>query len=178
MIAIRPRFWRPGNVFWVVVIGGSCLSPVVFQAGAFPELAGLGVLAVMTVMVWLGTRAARLEITATEVRPRHGWSPGPIGKKVAVRSEIRSIHYLPRRISFRGTDSQPLMEVTDNWTVADMVKAAAELRVPLYDDRVEGVLKVRELSEGRLVYDPASGLVPRPVTGGHGRSPGRPGASR
>jgi hypothetical protein len=49
------------------------------------------------------------------------------------------------------------MEASDMWTVADMVKAAAELRVPLYDDRVEGLLRARELSEGRLVYDPASG---------------------
>jgi hypothetical protein len=157
MIAIRPRFWRPVNVFWVVVIGGFCLSPVVFQAGAFPELAGLGVLAVMTVMVWLGTRTARLEITATEVRARHGWSPGPIGKKVAVRSEIRSIHYRPRQVTFRGADGQPLMEISDMWTLGDMVKTAAQLRVPLYDDREEGLLRARELSEGRLVYDPLSG---------------------
>jgi hypothetical protein len=159
MITIRPTFWRPGSVFWVVLIGGFCLSPVVFQGGAFPELAGLGVLAVMTVMVWLGTRPARLEITETEVRARHGWSPGPPGKKEALRSEIRSIHYRPRQVSFRGADGQPLMEASDMWTVADMVKAAAELRVPLYDDRVEGLLRARELSEGRLVYDPVSGHV-------------------
>jgi hypothetical protein len=53
-------------------------------------------------------------------------------------------------------------------TVRDMVKAAQELRVPLYDDRL-GWLEVRELSEGRLVYDPVSGLVARQVTGGDGR---------
>jgi hypothetical protein len=160
MITIRPTFWRPGSVFWVVVIGGFCLSPVVFQAGAFPELAGLGVLAAMALMVWLGTRSAGLEITETEVRARHGWSHGPVGKKEAFRSEIRSIHYRPRQVSFRGADGRSLMEASDMWTVADMVKAAAELRVPLYDDRVEGVLRARELSEGRLVYDPASGPVP------------------
>jgi hypothetical protein len=169
MIKIRPSFWRPGNVFWVVVIGGFCLSPVVFQAGTFPELMGLGVLAAMTVLVWLGTRSAGLEITETEVRARHGWSHGPVGKKEALRGEIRSIHYRPSQISFRGADDQSLMESSDMWTVADMVKAAAELRVPLYDDRVEGLLRARELSEGRLVYDPVSGLVPRQVTGGDGR---------
>ena len=38
-----------------------------------------------------------------------------------------------------------------------MVKAADELQVPLYDDRVEGLLRARELSQGRLVYDPVSG---------------------
>jgi hypothetical protein len=45
------------------------------------------------------------------------------------------------------------------WTVADMVTAAKELRVPLYDDRVEGLLRAQELSQGRLVYDPVSGPV-------------------
>jgi hypothetical protein len=159
MIAIRPSFWRPSSVFWVVVIGGFCLSPVVFQAGAFPELMGLGVLAAMTVLLWLGMRPARLEITETEVRARHGWSSAPLGKKEALRSEIRSIHYRPSQVTFRGADGQSLMEASELWTVADMVKAAAELRVPLYDDRVEGLLRARELSEGRLVYDPVSGLV-------------------
>jgi hypothetical protein len=53
MITIRPTFWRPGNVIWAVVIGGSCVSPVVFQLGAFSELMGLGVLVFMTVLLWL-----------------------------------------------------------------------------------------------------------------------------
>jgi hypothetical protein len=160
MITIRPSFWRPGNVFWAVVIGGFCLSPVVFQAGASPELMGLGALAFMTVLAWLLMRPIRLEITETEVRARQGWTTGQLGKsQEAFRSEIRSIHYLPKQISFRGADGQSLMETVVNWTLGDMAKAAAELRVPLYDDRVEGLLKARELSEGRLVYDPASGPV-------------------
>jgi hypothetical protein len=159
MIKIRPTFWRAGNVFWVVVLGGFFLSPVVFQAGAFPELAGCGSLAALALMAWLGTRPARLEITETEVRAKHGWSHGPVGKKAAFRSEIRSIHYRPRQVTFRGVDGQPLMEISDMWTVADMVKAAEALRVPLYDDRSDTLLKARELSEGRLVYDPASGPV-------------------
>ena len=61
------------------------------------------------------------------------------------------------------------MEASDLWTAADMVKAAAESRVPRYHDRVEGLLRARELSEGRLVYDPVSGLVARQVTGGERR---------
>lgn len=72
MITIRPSFWRPGNVFWAVVIGGFCLSPVVFQAGTSPELMGLGALAFMTVLAWLLMRPIRLEITETEVRARQG----------------------------------------------------------------------------------------------------------
>ena len=73
-----------------------------FQAGTSPELMGLGTLAFLTVLVWLGTWPARLEITVTEVRARHGLAYGPVGPKQAVRSEIRSIHYLPRQVSFRG----------------------------------------------------------------------------
>jgi hypothetical protein len=52
------------------------------------------------------------------------------------------------------------MEVVDMWTVQDMLKAAEELQVPLYDHRV-GLLGARELSAGRLVNDPVSGLVAR-----------------
>jgi hypothetical protein len=51
------------------------------------------------------------------------------------------------------------MEISDMWTLGDMVKTSAQLRVPLYDDRVEGLLRAQELSEGRLVYDPESGPV-------------------
>jgi hypothetical protein len=159
MITIRPTFWRPLKVFWAVVIGGFCLSPVVFQGGTSPELMGLGVLAFSTVFLWLAIRPTRLEITQTEVRAVHGWEHAPPGKQEAYRSEIRSIHYRPDQISFRGADSQSVLEANNLWSVGDMVKAAEKLRVPLYDDRVEGLLKVRELSEGRLVYDPVSGPV-------------------
>jgi hypothetical protein len=160
MITIKPSFWRAGNVFWTVLIGGSCLSPLVFQLGAFPELMGLGTLAFMTGLAWLLMRPIRLEITETEVRARQGWTTGRLGKSQdAFRSEIRSIHYLPKQIGFRWADGQPLMETVDNWTLRDMVKAAEELRVPLYDDRVEGLLRVQVLSEGRLVYDPVTGPV-------------------
>ena len=88
-----------------------------FQAGVFPELMGVGVLAASAVLMWLGTRRARLEITETEVRARHGLSRAPLGKTEALRSEIRSIHYRPSQITFRGADGQPLMEASDLWTV-------------------------------------------------------------
>jgi hypothetical protein len=159
MITIRPSFWRPGNVISAVVIGAFCLIPAVFLLGSPTAAIGPVSFAIAALMVWLLMRPIRLEITETEVRARHGWSHAPLGKKEALRSEIRSIHYAPSRFSFRGSDGQPLMETSDIWTVRDMVKAAEELRVPLYDDRVEGLLRARELSEGRLVYDPVSGLV-------------------
>jgi hypothetical protein len=82
-------------------------------------------------MSWLLWHPVRLEITETEVRARQGWVRGQSGKTEARRSEICSIHYLPRRISFRGPDGQPLMEPVDIWTVRDMLKAAEELQVPL-----------------------------------------------
>ena len=157
MIAIRPTFWRPGNVIEAVVIGAFCLIPAVFLLGSPTAAIGPACFVVLALMVWLLMRPIRLEITETEVRARQGWARGPLGKKEALRSEIRSIHYAPGRFSFRGPDGQPLMETSDIWTVRDMVKAAEELGVPLYDDRL-GRLGVREASEGRLVYDPVSGL--------------------
>jgi hypothetical protein len=158
MITIKPTFWRPGNVISAVVIGAFCLIPAVFLLGSPTAAIGPASLVVLALMVWLLMRPIRLEITETEVRARQGWSQGPLGKKEVLRSEIRSIHYAPNRFSFRGADGQPLMETSDIWTVADMVKAAEELRVLLYDNRL-GRLGAREASEERLVYDPASGLV-------------------
>jgi hypothetical protein len=160
MITIRPSLWRPGSVLYAVVFGAIGLAPVIFQAGTAPEVSGLAVLAVMATIFCFAHWSVRLEITAIDVRAREGWSHGPAGQKQAVRSEIRSIHYRPTQISFRGADGQSLLEAVKIWTVADMVKVAEELGVPLYDDRVEGLLKARELPEGRLVYDPASGPVP------------------
>jgi hypothetical protein len=164
MIAIKPTFWRPGNVVAAVLIGGFCLIPALFLLSSPAAAIGPSCLAIMALMVWLLMRPIRLEITETEVRAKHGWSQGVTGKNEAVRSEIRSIHYRPTQVTFRGADGQPLMEASHIWTLGDMVRAAAELRVPLYDDRVEGLLRARELPEGRLTYDPASGPV-TPMSG-------------
>ena len=158
MITIKPTVWRPSTVIYAVAIGGFCLSPLVFRLGTFSEITGLACLVFMALLFWLLMRPIRLEITETEVRARQGWARAPLGKREALRSEIRSIHYLTKRFSFNGVDGEVLMEPVDIWTVRDMVRAAEELRVPLYDDRL-GWLGARELSEGRLVYDPVSGLV-------------------
>jgi hypothetical protein len=37
------------------------------------------------------------------------------------------------------------------------MEAADELQVPLHDDRMEGLLRARELCEGQLVHIPVSG---------------------
>ena len=159
MIAIKPTFWRPGNVVSAVFIGGCCLIPALFLLNSPAAAIGPACLAISALIVWLLMRPIRLEITETEVRAKQGWSRAPLGKTEAFRSEIRSIHYRPRQVTFRGADGQPLMDISDIWTVADMIKVAEALGVPLYDDRVEGLLKARELPEGRLVYDPVSGPV-------------------
>jgi hypothetical protein len=162
MVTIKAGYRQPSIVIPGVAFGALCLAPVVFQMGAFPEFMGLGCLVFIAVLFWLLMRPVRLEITETEVRARQGWARGQSRKNKyeALRGEIRSIHYCPSRISFRRADGEPLMEPVDIWTVRDMVKAAEELRVPLYDHRL-GVFGVRELSAGRLVYDPESGLAAR-----------------
>jgi hypothetical protein len=164
MVIIKPTFWRPGTVVGAVVIGAICLYPLVLHVGIGYKLAGLGVLMGMALMSWLLSRPIQLEITENEVRAKEGWTHAPLGKKEAFRSEIRSIHAAPGRFSFRGDDGQPLMETSPTWTVQDMVKAARELQVPLYDDRI-GQLKARERNKARLVYDPATGQM----TAGEGR---------
>jgi hypothetical protein len=158
MIDIKPTFWRPGNVVSAVFIGGCCLIPALFLLSSPAAAIGPACLAVSALIVWLLMRPIRLEITETEVRAKQGWSRAPLGKTEAFRSEIRSIHYAPNRFSFRGSDGQTLMETSDIWTLPDMVRAAEALGVPLYDNRL-GRLGAREASEGRLVYDPASGPV-------------------
>jgi hypothetical protein len=159
MIVVKPTFWRPGNVVSAGLIGAFCLIPALFLLSSPAAAIGPACLAISALMVWLLMRPIRLEITETEVRAKHGWSHARIGKKEAFRSEIRSIHYRPTQVTFRGADGQPLMEASHIWTLGDMMRAAEALGVPLYDDRVDGVLRARELSEGRLVYDPVSGPV-------------------
>jgi hypothetical protein len=158
MVTIRPGFRRPREVISAVVITGFCLTPVVLQPISLGAVMGLGTLVVMYSLFWFLAHQIRLEITETELRARQSWARG-LRDLEALRSEIRSIHYCPARISFRGADGQPLMEPADMWTVREMLRAAEELQVPLYDHR--GALRLEELSEGRLVYDPVSGPVDR-----------------
>ena len=158
MTTIKPTFWKLSNVIWAVFIGAFCLCPLALQSPtASSSLAGLGTFVGLAVLCWLMLRPIRLEITETQVRAKEGWSRAPLGKKEAFRSEIRSIHYAPKRFSFLGADGQPLMETSGIWTLPDMVKAAEVLRVPLYDDRV-GQSKATGSNRARLVYDPGSGL--------------------
>jgi hypothetical protein len=128
-------------------------------AGVFQPSSAMVLLAcfvLLCLMAWARTIPVRLEITETEVRARQGrWRGQP--DVAALRGEIRAIRYYPARISFRDANDEPLMEPEPHWTVRQMVRVAIEVGVPLYDHK--GALGVEELSEGRLAYDPVSGLV-------------------
>ncbi|HEV3380094.1 MAG TPA: hypothetical protein VG142_03860 [Trebonia sp.] len=138
----------------MAVLAGILIMTGVFQPSSAVVLLVCFVL--MFLMAWARTIPVRLEITETEVRARQGrWRGKPDVE--APRGEIRAIRYYPARISFRGADDEPLMEPEPHWTVRQMVKVAVELGVPLYDHK--GTLGPEELIEGRLAYDPASGLV-------------------
>ena len=160
MITIKPTLWKRSVVISFVLFGALCLSPMVFGSpSTTSSIAGVGALVGMFLLYWFTTRRVRLEITETEVRAEEGgWTRAPLGKKEAFRSEIRSIHYAPKRYTFRGADGQALMVISNTWTMPDMVKAAEVLRVPLYDDRA-GRAKGNGVNRGRLLYDPGSGLT-------------------
>jgi hypothetical protein len=138
MITIKPTLWKRSAVISFVLFGALCLSPMVFGSpSATSSVAGAGTLVGMLLLYWFTTRRVRLEITETEVRAEEGgWSRAPLGKKEALRSEIRSIHYTPKRYTFCGADGQALMAISNTWTMPDMVKAAEVIGVPLYADRV------------------------------------------
>jgi hypothetical protein len=96
----------------------------------------------------------RLEVTESAVLSRQqGWRGTQKPDKQAARNEIRAIHYFPDMISFRGLDNKPIMLINRNYTLAQMLKVAAELHVPLYDHR--RWLGLRRIHIGRLAYNPA-----------------------
>jgi hypothetical protein len=166
MITIKPTLWKRSVVISFILLGAFCLCPLVLGSPtATYSIMGVGTFVVMFLLYWFTTRLVRLEITETEVRAEEGgWSRAPLGKKEAFRSEICSIHYVPKRYTFRGADGQSLMAISNTWTMPDMVKAAEVLRVPLYDDRAVRA-KGKGVNRARLVYDPATG----PMTAGDGR---------
>jgi hypothetical protein len=164
MMTIWPGFWRFSNVILEAIL----VSVFVVIAVAFfvDDEPGEGVVALLIpvglyVLNWVLTRfrplPIRLEVTESMVRARQGkWRGAP--DMEAPRSEIRSIHYLPTLISFRGVDKDnPLMMIQPQYTLRQMRKVAAELHVRLYDHT--RWLGLRKIDIGRLAYDPASGPV-------------------
>jgi len=112
---------------------------------------------VICLIMGFRTRSVRLEISESVVRAKQGhWRGHP--DKQALRSEITSIHYFPRIISFRGLDNKPIMMIDPNYTVRQMVRVASVLGVRMYDHtRWLGMRKT--VNTGRLVYQLESGTV-------------------
>ena len=154
----------PGVRRLSVVITYGVLAGV-FVAFAVIKLAagqpGQAVAALMT-PVTIGLIAAfrvrriRLEVTEDVVRVQGRYRSD---NDQVPRSEIRSIHYLPSMVSFRGPDGESFWTIKPEWTLRQMVRVAAMLEVPLYDHR--RWLGMRTAMTGRLVYDPVSGPVAR-----------------
>jgi hypothetical protein len=163
---IWPGFWRFSSLIpWMIVAGGSTAIAVwEFVTGQPGEGVAMLMLPVVTfLVVWgilrLRPLPIRLEVTEGMVRARQGkWRGAP--DMGAPRSEIRSIHYFPNLISFRGVDNNnSLMMIQPQYTLRQMRKVAAELHVRLYDHT--RWLGLRTVDVGRLAYDPASGPVAR-----------------
>jgi hypothetical protein len=157
MMTIRPGFWRLGAVIpFAILIGvfvalGAGMLVVNQPAQAIPMFLAPPL---VFLIAWLRTLPVRLEITESTVRAKQGRWRGQPDKQVP-RSEIRSIHYFPMIISFRGPDNTPIMRVDPHWTMRQMLRVADEIKVPLYDHRRWfGMLKA---PMGQLAYDPASG---------------------
>lgn len=154
MTTIRPALWQPSIVIvWSVVVAMFVGLAAIWPGQAVPWLAFLPLACLLG---WARARAVRLEITESVVRVRPGWRQPA---RQVPRSEIRAIHYYPDLISFRGPDRKPIMKTRPEWSLRQIITAAAELKVPVYDHR--RCLNLRRVKVGRLVYDPAA---PHPVS--------------
>ena len=159
MITIRPGFWRLSSVIPLAIVIG------LFVAGAVAKLAvdqpGQAVAAFLApvlvlFLAWLRTLPVRLEFTESTVRAKQGRWRGQPDNQVP-RSEIRSIHYFPMMISFRGPDNTPIMTIEPHWTRRQMLRVAEELKVPLYDHTRWYGMRESRMGIGKLVHAPASG---------------------
>lgn len=143
-------WWRLSMAFsWAIMLGIFVPLAVTGQA-----VMALGMLLLFAVIGCLASIWQQLEITETTVKARQG----RYGTKQAPRSEVRAIHYLPRVISFRGPDDEPMMMVKPLWTRRQMLKVARELNVPLYNHM--RWLGLRTAQDGRLEFDPAAHRAP------------------
>lgn len=80
---------------------------------------------------------------------RRGWL---LRSEQLARSRIRAIHYYPDIIGFRGPDGKPVMRTRAEWSLKEMIAVAAELRIPVYDNRQ--CFNLVRAKTGQLVYDP------------------------
>lgn len=159
IMKIRPALWRLTTVISVAILSG------LFGAIAVAEfMSGLSVGAMIALLglvcafgfAWLRTFRVRLEVTESTVHARHArWRDEP--DRQIPRNEINSIHYTASFIDFRKPDSTVIMRVERAWTMRQMQTVAAELEVPLYDNRRWLGMRMDDLGIGRRVYDPGNG---------------------
>jgi hypothetical protein len=155
-MTLKAAFWRTSLVVLLVVMIGAAVPPAFF--GPHPERWALLIPVAVVLVCWLRMLPIRMEVTDALVRAKQGRWRGQPDMEVP-RSEISGIHYFPTVISFRGLDNKPIMKLVPHWSLRQILKVATELDVRLYDHR--GFLGLKSLSIGRLVYDPASGLLAR-----------------
>jgi len=159
-MTIGPGFWRFSSVLlWALLAGVFAVLAVLEFAASQPAegavllVAPVGLYALGSVVLRFRPHPIRLEITESTVRARQGnWRGAP--DMEAPRSEVRSIHYFPKLISFRGVDnSTSLMMIQPQYSLRQMRKIATELHVRLYDHT--RWLGLGTIDAGRLAYDPA-----------------------
>ncbi|GAA5197444.1 hypothetical protein GCM10023322_68720 [Rugosimonospora acidiphila] len=134
-------------ISWVILAWACVWAAVSQPEGYF----SFGALLLRWLLTWALWRWIRLEITETTVRVRLSYfrrnRPIQVG-----RSRIRAIHYDPFRISFCGPNGSLLMWTKADWSLKQMIAVAAELQVPIYDNR--RCLNLLPKRVGRLVYNP------------------------
>jgi hypothetical protein len=148
-MTVRPTWWQPSIVIYWAIVAGSCVVAAVLRwpGGDY----SFGALLLLWLLAWARVRTIRLDITEKVVRRQRGLV-GPDKYRQVARSRIRAIHYYPNMISFSGPGGRPLMRTKAEWSLKQMVAVAAELQVPIYDNR--RFLNLLPARVGRPVYKP------------------------
>ncbi|WP_157436250.1 hypothetical protein [Actinospica robiniae] len=154
---ITPTWWQPSIVISWGVLAGGCVEAAVSEPhGVY----SFGALLLLWLLAWAAGRSIRLEVTEAEVIVTRGYvrMQSNVPRRVA-RSRLGAIHYYPKVITFCGPDGTLLMRTKAEWSLKQMITVAAELQVPIYDNR--RFLHLVPRRTGRLAYDPVYGRRPR-----------------
>jgi hypothetical protein len=148
-MTLTPTWWQPSIVLswsWLVVVCG-------VAAATQPDgYYSFGALLLLWLLAYAAGRSIRMEVTETMVRVKRGWLRGNPVREVA-RSRIQAIHYYPKTITFRGPAGGLVMRTKAEWSLKQMIAVAAELQVPVYDNRQ--CLNLLPAKAGRLAFSPS-----------------------
>lgn len=150
-MTVTPTWWQPSIVLswsWLVVV---CAVAAFTQPKGYFSF---GALLLLWSLAYAAVRSIRMEVTETVVRVKRGWWRGNPIREVA-RSRIRAIHYYPKTITFCGPAGGPIMRTKAEWSLKQVIAVAAELQVPVYDNRQ--CLNLLPTKVGRLAYSPSYG---------------------